>query len=216
MSSIDIDEPWPSLKSTTPKEEWIWADTATSPVSCSLKCTWLVVSQCNLCYFMWQAPVDLPSTRIIWEYALFYYRLSGPWPNKSSWKPTSASFIISCTMQSLTVLHNFCWLSTPNCCPLTNSSQAQACSCLLGFLAWQELSWCCLCTGALVPALHVALCPSAPKSSVGAVDFPQSASLSHPVTPCSSLMCSTDYRRPPKAAGLEHSLNYVHNPLAEF
>lgn len=140
-----------SKRATPKEEEWIWAEATTSPNLCSLKCVWLVLSQCNLCNSMWQASIDLPSTYIIWEYTLFHYILSGLWPNKSSWSlfQLPLLFPVRCRApQSCIISVDFL---APNCCPLTNSSQARACSCLLGFLSWQELSWCCLCIGALVP-----------------------------------------------------------------
>ena len=216
MSSIDIDEPYAvAQKALLPEKTSGPGQILLPHLFFVLKCAWLVLSTCNLCYFMWQASIDLPSTCIIWEYTLFHYILSGPWPNRSSWSLLQLPllFPVQCrASQSCIISVDF---PAPNCCPLTNSSQARACSCLLGFLSWQELSWCCLHTRTLVPALQVALCVSVPNSSAGAVDFPQTASLSHPVTLCSFLSAPLTADGHQKSADFQHFPSYLHNHFAE-
>lgn len=85
--------------------------------------------------------ISLLGTRwcITWMYIHFYYTLNGLWPNKSYWSLLQLPLLFpvqSRSSQSCIISVNF---TAPNCCPLTNSSQVWACSCLLGS-SGQELS----------------------------------------------------------------------------
>lgn len=181
------------LKQTAPKEKgWILTDCSASPALCS---SWCTFSQCSL--LPYAAGFQTPSQYMYYLWVLYPFSLVTPWPLVKQLFPkltASASFVTVCSVQPCSLASTSVDFSAASRCPLTNSSQAAACGCLLGFLSSPELSWCCLCIGGLMPVLCIALHASVLKYAAGICSPPVSV---HDLS-CYAPLDPAECRRPSK------------------
>lgn len=136
VSSVDIDEPQRSLKTA-------YSQRGGADLGRHYRLTYFVFFKVLMACTSPVQPLlfhgvsfQLPSQHMhnLGIYSFFHHILNGFWSNSSSWS-LLLQFPLLLPVQ--TRVSQSCIISVdfpaPNCCPLTNSSQASACSCLLGF-----------------------------------------------------------------------------------